>query len=263
MHQMERTEEKESKFPRPFHSGWMYPFEGGQNFHILVDECGFRAVEETGNKSNAPNPEDSDYWPETVVWSGAAETLDQLLRQLAEANHLDLHELLAMLDDYLGLEITSYLAEEAEAIKTKDGLRELWVKRPDLQGDTEIYRVPSPAMHDSLQRRWLEYDFSPADLGSACDGLVLYLEESGWRAELLSDAADPPEDWDFEQWSGETLDDLITTQSSLSGQTVLDRWDITRNELASLLIADDPRWRPFIESKEINSESPKDWTDPK
>jgi hypothetical protein len=66
-----------------------------------------------------------EYWPEPVVWNGSAETLGDLLKQLANESGLTLTTLLRptlRIFKENRLKINAYLAEEREVPEKKGNL---------------------------------------------------------------------------------------------------------------------------------------------
>ena len=112
-------------YPKPFQSEWSstgsMTIDPGQTFYITLDEDGFCARRETGLWSTDDLFDEMQYWPQTVVWTGSAARLDQLLRELAKANGLNRKQLFALVVEYyedcLNLRITAYLAEEKKRAK--------------------------------------------------------------------------------------------------------------------------------------------------
>ena len=125
-------------------------------------------------------------------------------------------------------------------------LRGPWQKRPKLHAAHQIIRIPSPELWDTgwatLRGHVTEHiRYSRLDL---------QLLEDGWTA-TVSGGDDPAENDGYgpQTWTADTFDDLFNA---------VDQWDIplkidagnridTMDELAELLIDDDPRWNPLIE----------------
>lgn len=246
---MKSSGNKKRKFPRPFQSGWMddgsRTIDCGQRFELIVDNDGFTLRRYSGPWEVSDLFGELSYWPKHKVWTGSAETLDELLKQLGKRTGLSRRALLAPiiyeLDECQELGIKNYLSAEKRAIKGSEDLSGLRKRWSALLGCHEVPGIPSPELWDDC---WATKSVSPQDC--CYNGLKLDFNKRGWTARLYSDADDIPELFCPLDWHADTFDDLFSATDDY-GAEVTSYWRITREELATLLIEDDSRWKEFIE----------------
>jgi hypothetical protein len=107
-----------------------------------------------------------------------------------------------------------------------------------LYGGYQIPAIPSP------KNPW----------GDRLDGLKLAFDKDGWQARLYSDsgADNCPELFIPQVWEAESFDGLFQTKDNW-GELLEDVPELdNRDELAKLLIRDDPRWRLLIPRTDTN-----------
>lgn len=245
---MAQAENVNRPYPREFESGLMgvgsLTIDSGHEFRISVDEDGFHVTRELGTIGVGDLFGEMGYWPERVAWKGSAATLGALLEPLAKAADLTLDDLTTLIVEHceanLEQDMRAYLEAEKRAGGRIDDLRALWSKWPDLAGTNQVPGLPSP------------------DIGPECcyNGVELELGETGWTARLcITPPDDIPEMFCPETWDADTFDGLFEAQGRDTALGDVLPW--TRDELAAVLVEDDPRWRPFVESGEAGTTEQK------
>ena len=247
---MKPNPKSKSPYPKSYLTDWeddgSMTTDNNHRFQVSIDQDGFCITKEHGVPSSEELFGDLDYWPETVAWTGAAETLDDSLTQVAKTTGVSRKKLLATivgeLEEGHELEITAYLAAEKKALKRNSDLAQLRAEWSALHGTHRIPAVPSPG------NPW----------GDCVDGLELDFDEAGWKIRHFSDseAEDCPEIFMPEQWTSETLDGLFQATNAWGGRLSDDsHFEFTRDQLAELLIEHDPRWQTFIEARKTEPKS--------
>lgn len=248
---MKRMHGRKNIYPKPFQSGWMddgsRTIDNGQCFEITVNTDGFEIRRESGPWSVSDLFGEMGYWPEKMEWTGSEATLDELLKQLGKHTRLTRRALLRPiffeLTECQELDVKGYLSDEKRAVKGGEDLSGLRKRWSALFGSHQVPGMPSPEMWVPCWKTLYRGRLSPQDC--CYNGLELDFNQRGWTARLYSAADDFPELFRPLIWRADTFDGLFSALDDYDTEVTLYlRWPW--EELATLLIEDDSRWKEFI-----------------
>jgi hypothetical protein len=228
-----------SRYPKKFKSELLstgsMTVDPGHELHVEVNKNGFYAVRVCEFSIDDIFGE-LGYWPDKVVWSRKGPLLSDLLSQLAKERGLGERKLRKIVSvyfmEYQGVDINAYMTKERKRAKSPRSLAEFHRETPFEIDFASIPAIPSPEIKPK----------------SFQNGLEIRFRKGQWNCKLFSNS------WDDEifgscdgSWDGDTFDELFE-KSDEKGFTIEDYFHWDRAELARLLIEDDERWRPFVES---------------
>lgn len=225
---MKRTKGTKGSYPKAVELELL----SGSSLLVVVNHEGFHVEKllSTGTLFG-----ELEYWPASVVWAGSAATLSDLLKELARERGCSGKRLLALIGGVFKeneQKLASYLAEEKKAAGAVSELATLRKKWLAMYGEYRIPGIPSP------KNPW----------GDCVDGLDVNFATGGWKARLYSDSVSEccPELLIPQVWEAESFDGLFHAEDAWGGRLEDECGIQSREELAELLLGDDPRWQSFI-----------------
>jgi hypothetical protein len=236
----DKKTKSKSNYPKEFRSGMMdtgsRTIDSGHELVVTVDDGGFSASRDCGEFSTDDLFGELGYWPSEVTWTRKGPLLSELLRQLANECGLGERKLRKIVNDYFleyeEVDLSAYMTKELKRAKSPKSLAEFHRENPFELEHTQVPGIPSPEVGPKTFRNGLEISFHGSE----------------WECELFSDGDGcGVELFNPQCWHADTFDELFQATDDY-GSNITDSFDWDQAELAQILIDDDPRWRPFVES---------------